>query len=148
VQAGPDPASAAAADTRALAEVLYALLTGYWPGDSVTALPAAPRRRGRLYPPGMARAGVPAVLNAIVCRALLPGPEGGAPISTQAQLTHALAHARSRGERSGARHIGSRHSRPRRGLRHSLRRTCYERPAVGSVPVTLPPPENPASWGV
>lgn len=97
VQAGPDPASAAAADTRALAAMLYALLTGYWPGDGETALPAAPRSRGRLYPPGLARAGVPAALNAIICRALLPEPGAGRPISTPAQLASALVHARSRG---------------------------------------------------
>src|SRR5271169_1535820 len=38
-----DPAAAAVADTIALGRMLYALLTGCWPGDEVTALPAAPR---------------------------------------------------------------------------------------------------------
>lgn len=48
----------AAADTRALALMLYALLTGYWPGDEPTALPSAPRRRGQWYSPRQASASV------------------------------------------------------------------------------------------
>jgi hypothetical protein len=64
------PAAAAAADTMALARMLYALLTGCWPGDEPTALPAAPRHNGHLYTPRQVRAGVPGVLNAITCHAL------------------------------------------------------------------------------
>lgn len=97
VQPGRDPASAAAADTRALAGMLYALLTGYWPGGGETALPTAPRRRGRLCTPGQARAGIPAALNAITCRALPLGTGDGEPISTPAQLVRALVYARFRG---------------------------------------------------
>jgi hypothetical protein len=65
-----DPAAAAVADTMALARMLYALLTGYWPGDEPTALPAAPRHHGHVYTPRQVRAGVPGVLEAITCRAL------------------------------------------------------------------------------
>ena len=35
------------ADTKALARMLYALLTGCWPGPDATALPPAPRHKGR-----------------------------------------------------------------------------------------------------
>ena len=87
---GTTAAEAAAADTRALAGVLYALLTGYWPGGEAASLPSAPRRRGLLYPPGQARAGVPGILNAISCRALLPWSGHGEPIRTPAQLALAL----------------------------------------------------------
>jgi hypothetical protein len=65
----------AAADTRALARILYALLTGCWPGEEATMLPPAPRRRGRLYAPRQVRAGVPGVLSAIAGRALQPQPD-------------------------------------------------------------------------
>jgi hypothetical protein len=65
-----DPAAAAAADTMALGRMLYALLTGYWPGDEPTALPAAPRHHGQVYTPRQVRAGVPGVLDAITGHAL------------------------------------------------------------------------------
>ena len=65
-----DPAAAGVADTMALGRMLYALLTGCWPGDEVTALPAAPRHNGYVYTPRQVRAGVPGVLDAITCHAL------------------------------------------------------------------------------
>ena len=65
-----DPAAAGVADTTALGRMLYALLTGCWPGDQVTALPAAPRHNGQVYTPRQVRAGVPGVLDAITCHAL------------------------------------------------------------------------------
>jgi hypothetical protein len=64
------PAAAAVADTTALGRMLYALLTGCWPGDEPTALRAAPRHNGRVYTPRQVRAGVPGVLDAITCHAL------------------------------------------------------------------------------
>jgi len=69
-----DPAAAAAADTQALGRMLYALLTGYWPGEEPTALPAAPRHHGQVYTPRQVRAGVPGVLDAITCHALQLSP--------------------------------------------------------------------------
>jgi eukaryotic-like serine/threonine-protein kinase len=82
------------ADTPALAQILYALLTGYWPGDEATALPAAPRSRAGLYEPRQLRAGVPAILNAIICHALRGQPGWGAPsILTPAALATALRSA-------------------------------------------------------
>jgi len=87
----PSAAAAAAADTTALAELLYALLTGYWPGAEPTALPSAPRNRIGLCEPRQLRAGVPPMLNAIVCHALRGQPGWGTPsISTPAQLAAAL----------------------------------------------------------
>jgi serine/threonine protein kinase len=73
-----------AADTAALARMLYALLTGFWPGSEATAIPPAPRHGGRIYTPRQVRAGVPGVLDVITRRALqLP------PGASQAGLTPA-----------------------------------------------------------
>jgi hypothetical protein len=66
---GPD-AGDPLADTRALARMLYALLTGCWPGAEATALPPAPGHKGRVCTPRQVRAGVPALLDAITYRAL------------------------------------------------------------------------------
>lgn len=62
-----DPAGT---DTEGLARILYALLTGYWPGDDATALPRAPRFRGRLYAPRQVQAGIPRAIDEITVRAL------------------------------------------------------------------------------
>jgi len=84
-------AEAAATDTTALAKVLYALLTGYWPGDERTALPAAPRHRIGLCEPRQVRPDVPPMLNAIVCHALRgQAGWGTTSISTPAGLAAAL----------------------------------------------------------
>jgi hypothetical protein len=86
-----DPASA---DTKALARMLYALLTGYWPGDEATAqptaLPAAPRYKGRVCTPRQVRAGVPAVLDAITYRGL-SGQAADAPLRAQTPAGLAMA---------------------------------------------------------
>jgi hypothetical protein len=100
-----DPASAAA-DTVALARMLYALLTGYWPGDEATAqpgaqpgaqstaqwtaLPPAPRHKGRVCTPRQVRAGVPAILDAITYRAL-HGQAADAPLRAQTPAGLAMA---------------------------------------------------------
>jgi hypothetical protein len=88
--AGPRPADPAAADTTALAGMLYALLTGYWPGRGATALPPAPRHKGRVCTPRQVRAGVPAILDAITCRGLL-GQAADAPLRAQTPAGLAMA---------------------------------------------------------
>jgi serine/threonine protein kinase len=89
---GPqDPhANPMTADTMALARMLYALLTGYWPGDGPTPLPPAPRHKGQVCTPRQVRAGVPAVLDAITYRALL-GEAADAPLRAQTPAGLALA---------------------------------------------------------
>jgi hypothetical protein len=84
---GPDPV---AADTTALARMLYALLTGYWPGDDATALPPAPRHKGGVCTPRQVRAGVPAILDAIAYRGLL-GQAADAPLRAQTPAGLAMA---------------------------------------------------------
>jgi hypothetical protein len=87
----PDPMTA---DTIALARMLYALLTGYWPGDESAArsasLPAAPRHKGQVCTPRQVRAGVPAVLDAITYRAL-QGQAADAPLRPQTLAGLAMA---------------------------------------------------------
>jgi hypothetical protein len=78
------------ADTRALARMLYALLTGYWPGDDATALPAAPRHKGQVCTPRQVRAGVPAILDVITYRAL-SGQAPNAPARPLAPAGLAMA---------------------------------------------------------
>ena len=94
-EAGPagaagDAGDAVTADTRALARMLYALLTGYWPGDEATALPPAPRHKGRVCTPRQVRAGVPALLDAITFRAL-QGQAADAPLRAQTPAGLAMA---------------------------------------------------------
>ncbi len=79
-----------AADTTALARMLYALLTGYWPGEEATALPPAPRHKGQVCTPRQVRAGVPALLDAITHRGLL-GQAADAPLRPQTPAGLALA---------------------------------------------------------
>ena len=80
-----------AADTAALARMLYALLTGFWSGEEATAIPPAPRHGGRIYTPRQVRAGVPGVLDAITCHALQLSPPGAPrPGLTPAGLATAL----------------------------------------------------------
>jgi hypothetical protein len=80
-----------AADTAALARMLYALLTGFWAGDEATAIPPALRHGGRIYTPRQVRAGVPGVLDAITCHALQLSPPGAPrPALTPAGLAAAL----------------------------------------------------------
>ena len=79
-----------AADATALARMLYALLTGYWPGDEPTALPPAPRHKGNVCTPRQIRAGVPAMLDAIAYRGLR-GQAADAPLRPQTPAGIAMA---------------------------------------------------------
>lgn len=70
---GTSAADPAKTDARGAAGLLYALLTGYWPGAGVSRLPRAPTHNGMLCSPGQVRAGIPAVLDAITASALGAG---------------------------------------------------------------------------
>ena len=78
-------------DTRAVAAILYACLTGR-SVSGTEALTPAPYRDGRLCAPRQVRAGVPRELDAVVVRTLLPEVlRKAAPITTPAELVAALA---------------------------------------------------------
>jgi hypothetical protein len=89
----------AADDTRGLASLLYATLTGHWPGpDCPPSLPPAPAADGQARRPRQITAGVPAVLDDITCRALFQRDRRGAsalstPGDLAAELTAAIPKA-------------------------------------------------------
>ncbi|MEU6428482.1 serine/threonine protein kinase [Microbispora sp. NPDC046973] len=79
-------------DAEGLGRLLYAALTGHWPGDSDCGLPAAPLDDGRICTPRQVTAGVPGYLDAITCRALLQEPRRGQPpLATPSDVAEALA---------------------------------------------------------
>jgi hypothetical protein len=81
----------ALADTRRLGMLLYAALTGHWPGPDCPTLPPAPLADGLPCTPRQVRAGVPAALDEITSQTLmLAGADGGFPVTTPGQLSGAL----------------------------------------------------------
>ena len=84
----------ALADTQGLGRLLYAALTGHWPGIDSAVLPPAPVADGLPRSPRQVRAGVPAVLDDITCRALFQQDRrGSVPLTTPGQLAGALSAA-------------------------------------------------------
>ena len=86
-------------DTRDLARLLYAALTGYWPGPGSAGsapglLPPAPENGAGLCTPRQVSAGVPAGIDDVTCRALFQRPNRHGPaLSTAATFADALASA-------------------------------------------------------
>jgi hypothetical protein len=102
--AAGDTEGAELTDTRDLARLLYAALTGYWPtpdADAGAAAPAAPAAPG--LPPAPEADGVPltprqlspavpAAIDALTCQAMFQQPGGQGPaLNTPAMLAEALA---------------------------------------------------------
>jgi serine/threonine protein kinase len=80
------------ADTTALAALLYAAVTGYWPGEEPTRLPAAPVSDGAVCTPRQVSADVSSAIDSVVIRALLQRPtRQGPPIQSPAEFADALA---------------------------------------------------------
>jgi serine/threonine protein kinase len=87
-------------DTRDLARLLYAALTGYWPGQQGSdvsgpgLLPPAPENYGEPCTPRQVSAGVPAGIDDVTCRALFQQPSRHGPqLSTAAAFADALTSA-------------------------------------------------------
>jgi serine/threonine protein kinase len=89
---GPAAQDPAVADTIALAGLLYAAVTGYWPGEEPTRLPAAPVSEGGLVcTPHQVSADVSSAMDSVITRALLQRPTRQGPaISTPAAFAEAL----------------------------------------------------------
>lgn len=89
---GPAAEDPAVADTIALAGLLYAALTGYWPGEQPTKLPPAPVSEGGLVcTPRQVSAEVSSAIDSVITRALLQRPtRQGTAISTPAAFAEAL----------------------------------------------------------
>jgi hypothetical protein len=80
-------------DTRGLGMLLYAALTGYWPGPGSTALPPAPAdSSGEPCTPRQVSAGVPSGLDGVTCRALFQQEnKQGAALTTPTEFAEALS---------------------------------------------------------
>jgi hypothetical protein len=86
------PISPREADVVDLAGILYAALTGRWPGVAPSAVPPAPRVGSRPMRPRQVRAGVPRVLDAICDRVLhKEASEHALPIETAFEVAAALS---------------------------------------------------------
>src|SRR5271166_3211585 len=82
------------ADTQGLGRLLYAAMTGYWPGPDYPALPSAPVADGQPCSPRQVVAGVPMPLSELACRAMrLRSRDGSAPLATPGELAQALVAA-------------------------------------------------------
>ena len=81
------------ADTRRLGMLLYATLTGHWPGPDFPTLPPAPVENGLPCSPRQVRAGVPALLDDITSQALMLDGRDGDALTTPDQLAAALVEA-------------------------------------------------------
>lgn len=82
------------ADTQGLGRLLYAALTGYWPGPESETLPAAPLAAGLPRSPRQVVAGVPTGLSDVASRALRLGTREATPtIDTPDELAQALRQA-------------------------------------------------------
>jgi serine/threonine protein kinase len=80
------------ADVIDLAGILYAALTGRWPGVAPSALPPAPRENGHPLRPRQVRAGVPRTLDAICDRVLhKEASQHALPIETAYEIAAALS---------------------------------------------------------
>jgi hypothetical protein len=92
--AGATADDPALADTVGLARLLYAALTGHWPGPASALLPAAPVADGMPCTPRQVLAGVPTALDDITCRALFQQERrSGTALTTPGQLAGALSAA-------------------------------------------------------
>ncbi len=88
---GPAANDPAVTDTRDLGALLYAALTGYWPGESQTGLPPAPVSDGVACTPRQVTADVSAAVDGVVCRALLQrAGRQGPPIESPGAFADAL----------------------------------------------------------
>jgi hypothetical protein len=79
-------------DTRQLAWLMYAAVTGYWPGPQDTGLPPAPVIDGSFCTPRQVSAGMPASIDSIISQAMFQRPgRDGQTISTPLEFADALA---------------------------------------------------------
>ncbi|ROO90725.1 hypothetical protein EDD29_8463 [Actinocorallia herbida] len=87
---GVTTADPARLDALGLGQMLYAAVTGHWPGAAdESSLPIAPETAGEFAAPGTLRADLPPAVEAIVCRAMELG-EPESPLTTPAEVAAAL----------------------------------------------------------
>ncbi len=78
------------ADTEGLGQLLYAALTGMWPGPDYADLPMAPTMDGQPRRPRQVRAGLPTALDEVASRALSLNGHGGHAYSSPGEVASAL----------------------------------------------------------
>jgi hypothetical protein len=80
-------------DAEGLGRLLYAGLTGHWPGDEEEGgLPAAPMTDGHFCTPRQVTAGVPSYLDTVTVRACLPeSRRGQGALASPAEVAESLA---------------------------------------------------------
>ncbi|SEN08058.1 protein kinase family protein [Nonomuraea pusilla] len=80
-------------DAEGLGRLLYAGLTGHWPGDEEEGgLPTAPMTDGHFCSPRQVTAGVPGYLDTVTVRSCLPDSRRGqSPLTSPAEVAEALA---------------------------------------------------------
>jgi hypothetical protein len=79
-------------DTVAIAGLLYAAVTGYWPGEEPTSLPPAPLSDGMVAAPRQVTADVSSGIDSLITRALLQRPtRHGPPIQSPAEFAEELS---------------------------------------------------------
>ena len=80
------------ADTAAIAGLLYAAFTGYWPGEEPTRLPPAPLSDGMVCTPRQVSPDVSSAIDSVIIRGLLQRPtRQGPPIHSPADFADALS---------------------------------------------------------
>jgi hypothetical protein len=127
--AAHDPALA---DTTALAALLYAALTGYWPGEQPTALPPAPLSDGAVAAPRQVSADVSPALDSVIIRALLQRPTRQGPaITSPGDFADALAQVA-----------------PALPLPEPAPAPPVNYPGRGGYPGYGPDPANPDTWAI
>jgi putative peptidoglycan lipid II flippase len=79
-------------DVRGLGYLLYASLTGRWPGAEVDHLPSAPHEHGHTLRPRQVRAGVARDVDAVCARILpeLAAPHAGSRLTSAEEISRAL----------------------------------------------------------
>ena len=102
---GGEPMSAHESDVINLAALLYAALTGRWPGSEGSKVPPAPSEHGRTFRPRQVRAGIPRPLDAI-CEGVLNADAH--PHQTPIETAHEIYAALSDyiGDRAASPQIG------------------------------------------
>jgi hypothetical protein len=78
-------------DTEGLGRLLYAALTGCWPGPEYPPLPPAPVAGGEPCSPRQVVAGIPLALSDLTCRAMGLGSAAEHPLTAPGDLARALA---------------------------------------------------------
>lgn len=111
---GLDPREADVID---LAGILYAALTGKWPGASPSAVPPAPRVNGRPLRPRQVKAGIPRTLDTICDRVLnKEASRHSLPIETAHEIAAALTDFVGDPTLSAPLDVPSMHAEPTRAI--------------------------------